>query len=86
MNLTPIKLIKNRNVRTTLLNVKDGETAEIDTSDYIERRMTTNAAAKYLMAIEDASEVAKQLLQERGIFERIGKDIKKEAGYDFKFQ
>ena len=35
MNLTPIKLIKNRNVRTTLLNVKEGETAEIDTSDYI---------------------------------------------------
>jgi hypothetical protein len=86
MNLTPIKLIKNRNVRTTLLNVKEGETAEIDTSDYIERRMTTNAAARYLMAIEDASEVAKQLLQERGIFEQIGRDIKKEAGYDFKFQ
>ena len=45
MNLTPIKLIKNRNVRTTLLNVKEGETAEIDTSDYIERRMNTNVAA-----------------------------------------
>ena len=85
MNLTPIKLIKNRNVRTTLLNVKGGETAEIDTSDYIERRMNTNVAARYLMAIEDAAEIAKQLLQERGIFEQIGKDIKKEAGYDFKF-
>ena len=86
MNLTPIKLIKNRNVRNILMNVKEGETTEIDTSDYIERRMNTNVAAKYLMAIEDASEVAKRLLQEKDIFERIGMDIKKEAGYDFNFQ
>lgn len=84
MNLTPIKLIKNRDVRNSLLRVK-GETGEIDTSDYIESRMNTNVAAKYLMAIEDASEVAKQLIQTPGIFERIAKDIKKESDYDFKF-
>jgi hypothetical protein len=84
MNLTPIKLIKNQDVRNRLLKVKR-ETSEIDTTDYIERHMNTNVAAKYLMAIEDASEVAKQFLQEKGIFEQIGRDIRKEAGYDFKF-
>ena len=61
MNLTPIKLINNRNVRNTLLRAK-GETVEIDTSDYIESKMNTNLAAKYLMAIEDAAEMAKQLI------------------------
>ena len=84
MDLVPIKLIKNKDVRNRLLKVKL-ETNEIDTSDYIESRMKTNAAAKYLMAIEDASEVAKQLIQARGIFENIAKDIKKESNYDFKF-
>jgi hypothetical protein len=76
MDLAPIKLIKNQDVRNRLLKVKR-ETSEIDTTDYIERRMNTNVAAKYLMAIEDASEVAKQFLQERGIFEEIGRDIKR---------
>ena len=84
MELTPIKLIKNRDVRTRLLKVKR-ERSDIDTSDYLESRMNTNAAAKYLMAIEDASEIAKQLIQGPGIFERIAKDIKKESDYDFKF-
>ena len=85
MNLTPIKLIKNRDVRNRLLRVK-GETSDIDTDDYIESRMNTSLAARHLMAIEDAAEIAKQLLQSRGIFEKIGKDIKKETNYDFKFQ
>ena len=84
MNLTPIKLIKNQDVRHRLLKVKR-ENSEIDTTDYIERRMNTNVAAKYLMAIEDASEMAKQLIQEKGIFEHIAKDIKNESNYDFKF-
>ena len=84
MNLTPIKLIKNKNVRNRLLRVK-GETHEIDKTDYIESRINTNNAAKYLMAIEDASEIAKQIIQAPGIFEKIGMDIKKETDYDFKF-
>ena len=84
MNLTPIKLIKNQNVRNNLLRVK-GETSDIDTNDYIESCMNTSLAARHLMAIEDAGEIAKQLLQEPGIFEHIGKDIKKETNYDFKF-
>jgi hypothetical protein len=85
MDLVPIKLIRNRDVRNSLLRTK-GETAEIDMSDYIESKMTTSLAAKHLMSIEDATEIAKQLLQRPGIFEQIGKDIKKEAGYDFRFQ
>ena len=85
MDLVPIKLIRNRDVRNSLLRTK-GETAEIDMSDYIESKMQTSLAARHLMAIEDAAEIAKQLLQRPGIFEQIGKDIKKEAGYDFKFQ
>ena len=76
MDLVPIKLIKNKDIRNHLLRVK-GENAEIDTSDYIERKMNTNLAARYLMAIEDASEMAKQLIQRPGVFEQIAKDIKK---------
>ena len=85
MDLVPIKLIKNKDVRNALLRVKK-DTAKIDMSDYIESKMTTSLAARHLMAIEDASEIAKQLLQRPGIFEQIGKDIKEEADYDFKFQ
>ena len=84
MELVPIKLIKNRNVRNHLLKVK-GETDEIDQNDYIESKINTNIAARHLMSIEDAAEIAKQLLQRPGIFEQIGKDIKKESNYDFKF-
>ena len=84
MDLVPIKLIKNRDVRDRLLRVK-GETAEIDKNDYIESKINTSLAARHLMAIEDAAEIAKQLLQSRGVFEQIGKDIKKESNYDFKF-
>ena len=84
MDLVPIKLIGNKNVRNTLLKVKK-ESAEIDTSDYIESKMNTSLAARHLMAIEDAAEIAKQLLQKPGIFEKIGKDIKKESNYDFNF-
>jgi len=85
MDLVPIKLIKNRDVRNSLLRTK-GENAEIDTSDYIESKMQTSIAARHLMAIEDATEMAKQLLQRPGIFEQIGEDIKKEVDYDFKFK
>ena len=85
MNRVPIKLLSNTNVRNRLLKLKN-ENAEIDKSDYIESRIETNAAAKNLMAIEDAAEIAKQLLQSGKIFEHIGKDIKAESGKDFKFQ
>ena len=58
MSLVPIKLIKNISTRNRLLKVKE-ETPEIDKNDYIESRITTNARARNLMAIEDASEMAK---------------------------
>jgi len=85
MDRVPIKLISNTNARHRLLELKD-ETVDIDTQDYIESRMHTNASARHLMAIEDASEIAKYFIQSRGVFERIGKDIKKESGLDFKFK
>lgn len=65
MSLIPIKLLKNKVNRNKLLNIK-GENAEIDTNDYIESRITTNSKAKNLLAIEDASEIAKYYLHKKG--------------------
>jgi hypothetical protein len=84
MSLVPIKLIKNIPVRNILLKIKD-ETPEIDKNDYIESRILTNKKASNLLAIEDASEIAKYYLHKKGVFERIAKDIKKESGKDFRF-
>jgi len=84
MSLVPIKLIKNIQVRNKLLKIKD-ETPEIDKNDYIESRILTNKKASNLLAIEDASEVAKYYLHKKGVFERIAKDIQKESGKDFRF-
>jgi hypothetical protein len=84
MSLVPIKLIKDISIRNRLLKIKD-ETPEIDKNDYIESRITTNARARNLMAIEDASEMAKDYLHREGFFVRFGEDIKKESGKDFKF-
>ena len=76
MSLTPIKLIRNVSLRNKLLKIKR-ETAEIDKNDYIESRMTTNAKARNLMAIEDASEIAKSYLLKKNFFVRFGEDIKR---------
>jgi len=84
MSLVPIKLIKNIPARNKLLKIKD-ETPEIDKNDYIESRILTNKKASNLLAIEDASEIAKYYLHKKGVFERIAKDIKKESGKDFRF-
>ena len=48
--------------------------------------METNSRARNLMAIEDASELAKKYLHEGGVFERIIKDIKKDTGKNFSFR
>tara|TARA_B110000285_G_scaffold217351_1_gene265618 strand:+ start:571 stop:1536 length:966 start_codon:yes stop_codon:yes gene_type:complete len=85
MNLIPIKLLKNGVTKNTLLNIKK-ETSEIDTTDYIESRILTNVRAKQLLAIEDASEMAKLYLHKTGIFEKIMGDIKEETGKKFTFQ
>jgi len=84
MSLVPIKLLKNIPVRNRLLRIKN-ENAEIDTDDYIESRINTNAKARNLLAIEDASEVAKYYLHKKGVFEQIAKDIQAESGKKYKY-
>jgi len=84
MSLIPIKLLKNGLSKNTLLNLK-GETHEIDTKDYIESRIEEVIIARKLLAIEDASEMAKLYLHKPGMFEIIGEDIKNETGKDFNF-
>src|SRR6056300_111985 len=84
MNLIPIKLLKNGQTKRTLLNVT-GENANIDMNDFLESRIKTDKMSRQLMAIEDASEMAKKYLHRKGLFERIGEDIKRETGKDFTF-
>jgi hypothetical protein len=84
MSLIPIKLLKNGTTKNTLLNLKN-ESSEIDTNDYIESRIMTNSRARKLLAIEDASEMAKLYLHNKGVFEKIAADLKKETGKDFTF-
>ena len=62
----PIKLSGNKNLLKFI-----NETNVIDESDYIESRIKTNACARALMAIEDASEIAKRFMFEKGVFEQI---------------
>jgi hypothetical protein len=71
-------------MRSKLLKIK-GETPEIDENDYIESRILTNKKASNLLAIEDASEIAKYYLHKKGVFERIAKDIKKESWEELPF-
>jgi len=84
MSLTPIKLLRNGPNKTRLLKIKE-ETADIDMMDYIESRINTNTAARKLMAIEDATEMAKQFLLDGTVLERIGDAIKKEADHTLNF-
>ncbi len=84
MSLTPIKLLRNGPNKTRLLKIKE-ETADIDMMDYIESRINTNTAARKLMAIEDATEMAKQFLLDGTVLERIGDAIKKEAEHTLNF-
>jgi hypothetical protein len=85
MNLIPIKLLKNEVTKNTLLNLTS-EKYEIDKDDYIESRIEMNTKAKQLLAIEDASEIAKLYLHKSGIFEKIAEDIKLETCVPFHFQ
>ena len=85
MSLTPIKLLGNKSERTRLLRLK-GEKDVIDNDDYLESRMETNSRARNLMAIEDASELAKKYLHAGGVFEKIIRDIKKDTGKNFTFR
>ena len=84
MRLIPIKLLEDHGVRDHLLSIK-GDVHMIDETDRVERVMETNRDARHLMAIEDASEMAKYFLHQPGIFETIGIRIRKESGRDFSF-
>ena len=84
MELVPIKLLKNGQTKRNLLNVA-GENAKIDMNDFLESRILTDKTSRQLMAIEDASEMAKKYLHKKGLFEKIGEDIRRETGQDFTF-
>jgi hypothetical protein len=85
MKLIPIKLLKDENIKNTLLNLTQ-DNSEIDKDDYVESKMLTDLRSRQLMAIEDASEMAKLYLHAPGIFEKIARDIRYESGEDFGFQ
>ena len=85
MKLIPIKLLKDENIKNTLLNLTQ-DNSEIDKDDYVESKMLTDLRSRQLMAIEDASEMAKLYLHRPGIFEKIARDIRYESGKDFGFQ
>lgn len=85
MELVPIKLLRTSPAKKELLKLKN-ESTKIDASDFLEVRMKTNVHAKHLLAIEDASEMAKLYLQQPGVFEKIAADIKTETGRNFSFR
>jgi hypothetical protein len=84
MDLVPIKLLTNGPTKRSLLGVV-GESAKIDMNDFLESRIEIDKTSRQLMAIEDASELAKKYLQSKGLFERIGEDIRRETGQRFIF-
>jgi hypothetical protein len=79
-NLVPIKFLPASRDRNRLLKVTQ-DTLKVDNSDFIERRAAAQIAsgkshvAIPLLAIENASEIAKTYLQAPGIFEQIMQDI-----------
>jgi len=83
----PVKLMKNGPTKQKLLiAMHEEKTPHIDKKDWLESKINTNIRARKLMTIENASEIAKWFLQKDGIFEKIGKDIKKETGKRFVFK
>jgi len=82
--MIPIKLLNNGAIKRNLLQFI-GETPNIDMDDYLESRIQTVDRARKLMAIEDASEIAKKFLQAPGVFESISDDILKETGKTVSF-
>jgi len=84
--MIPIKLMKSGDDKKALLGLKN-ETETIDRKDFLEKKIVSkkNRRERDLMAIEDASEVAKWYLQQKGLYEKIARDLKKEAGVKFSF-
>lgn len=81
MILVPIKLLPSGPTRKRLLDLK-GDTDEIDKDDFLESKLFTKPRARRLLAIEDATDMAKTFLYERGVFETIMRDIVLESGKD----
>jgi hypothetical protein len=87
VEFVPVKLMKNGPTKQKLLiAMHEEKTPYIEKKDWLESRINTNIRARKLMTIENASEIAKWFLQKDGIFEKIGKDIKKETGKRFVFK
>jgi len=86
MELTPVKLLKNGPAKRTLLKLKGETTSNIDKKDYLESRMNKLTRARELMAIEDASEMAKLYLHAGGVFEKIIRALLKETGKKVTFR
>ena len=86
MELTPVKLLKNGPAKRTLLKLKGENTSNIDKKDYLESRMNKLTRARELMAIEDASEMAKLYLHAGGVFEKIIRALLKESGKKVTFR
>ena len=86
MELTPVKLLKNGPAMRTLLKLKGETTSNIDKKDYLESRMNKLTRARDLMAIEDASEMAKLYLHAGGVFEKIIRALLKESGKKVTFR
>lgn len=81
MSLVPIKLLPSGSVRKRLLKLK-GDTDDIDNTDFLESQLFTKPRARRLLAIEDATDMAKTFLYERDVFETIMKDIVVASGQD----
>lgn len=76
----PVKLMKNINSAKAILNFMDEKKA-IDKNDTTELLMSRgNKLAQQVMTLENASEIARLLLQADGVFEAITSEIIKECG------
>ena len=80
-DLIPVKILPPGSNRSRLLRVIGEKSSTINKNDYIERLAGASFnnkpghAAVHLLALENASEIAKKYLQAPGLFEQIMKDI-----------
>ena len=86
-DLVPVKLLPAGANRTQLMKVIGEKTLKFGSEDYVERIAGQKASggsrerARSLLAIENASEIAKTYLHAKGMFEKIMKDIIGTRGY-----
>ena len=86
-DLVPVKLLPSGSDRSRLLRVIGEKSSTINKNDYIERLAGASFnnkpghAAVHLLALENASEIAKKYLHAPGLFEQIMKDIIGTRGY-----